>query len=124
VRGENGESDPDVFISLRDAESANQDSADYKCTSWGMDICTVPYVKLVETIYIGVGCHRSCAYKLRALLVEEKYMSDNDQIELKFDKKHEDSEFARIITIASESEGEALCVQVMMENIYRKNEGF
>lgn len=69
-----------------------------------MDVCPISKDKIKNPLYIGVGCTRPCSYQLRAVYVNEKSMGMDDYLYLDIDRKNDDGEGGKIVTIITDDE--------------------
>ena len=63
--------DPNIFISL-DSENPTEEENEIECSFRGFDYCPIEEDKLENKpiVYIGIGCMRSCEYRLIVLKEE------------------------------------------------------
>jgi hypothetical protein len=80
TRGADARSDPDIFIA-KTIENANPEgSPDYKCSSYGLDICAIPEDEIEENqeYYFGIFCSfYPCTLSMAAYYQEEYFMEIN-----------------------------------------------
>lgn len=71
--------DPDVYLSLGEKEDFDPNRAEYKCFSWGEDVCSVNAKSIanISRLYGVIMCQFDCSYYL-SLAITRMVECDNN----------------------------------------------
>lgn len=78
IKGGDMFTDPDVYLSLSEQEGFDANAAEYKCFSWGEDVCSVNSnsVANISKLYGVIMCQFDCDYEL-SLAISKMVECDN-----------------------------------------------
>ena len=65
---------------------SSQNTSDFLCSTFGKDICVIPYTSLKDSNqwYVGVRCYKPCNFKLLAQLKTPIEIEDTKEYQLQF----------------------------------------
>jgi len=75
-------SDPDVFISKKNKFPKDSSNAEWACSAYGKDTCSINNadIKRGDIFYIGIKCFQMCNFNLIPLLTEEYELENGEEL--------------------------------------------